>query len=183
MGTILLSTVYLKHSSSSLLDLTRAEWFLPGRGPELLWQELFLKIQCKRWKTVSSGISFSRITRNTSSCPGRASSATVGLATDLLAGPEGGKLMRGVQHSATAPRCASSHYWPGILFSCPSSSRPTLDIYILTVLHIHCVGFKAFRPSRPNRNLAKPMGVIRKHDLTKKSKEHRQIQIQKQIQW
>ena len=124
MGTILLSTVYLKHSSSSLLDLTRAEWFLPGRGPELLWQELFLKIQCKRWKTVSSGISFSRITRNASSCPGRASSATVGVATDLLAGPEGGKLMRGVQHSATAPRCASSHYWPGILFSCPTSSRP-----------------------------------------------------------
>ena len=31
-----------------------------------------------------------------------------------------------------------------------------------------CVGFKTFRPSRPNRNLAKLMGVMRKHDLTNK---------------
>ena len=34
--------------------------------------------------------------------------------------------------------------------------------------HIGCVGFKAFQPSRPNQNLAKLMGVLRKHDLTNK---------------
>ena len=33
-------------------------------------------------------------------------------------------------------------------------------------VHLHCYGFKAFRPSRPNPNLAKLMG--RKHDLTNK---------------
>ena len=43
MGTI----VYLKHSSSSLLDLTRAEWFLPGRRPELLWQDFFKKFYAR----------------------------------------------------------------------------------------------------------------------------------------
>ena len=31
-----------------------------------------------------------------------------------------------------------------------------------------CVGFKAFQPSRPNQNLAKLMGVMKKHDLTNK---------------
>ena len=51
---------------------------------------------------------------------------------------------------------------PPFFFSCPTSSRPTLVTDSLT----HCVGFKAFRPSRPNRNLAKLMGVMRKHDLT-----------------
>ena len=34
----------------------------------------------------------------------------------------------------------------------------------LTILHIHCSGFKAFRPSRPNPSLAKLNGIIRKHD-------------------
>ena len=33
------------------------------------------------------------------------------------------------------------------------------------------VGFKAFRPSRPNQNIVKLMGVIWKHDLTDKYKE------------
>ena len=32
-----------------------------------------------------------------------------------------------------------------------------------------CVGFKAFRPSRPNQNIAKLMVVILKHDLTNKN--------------
>ena len=31
-----------------------------------------------------------------------------------------------------------------------------------------CVGFKAFQPSRPNPNLAKLMGIMRKHDMTNK---------------
>ena len=33
---------------------------------------------------------------------------------------------------------------------------------------IDCYGFKAFQPSRPNQNLAKLRGVMRKHDLTNK---------------
>ena len=32
-----------------------------------------------------------------------------------------------------------------------------------------CIGFKAFQPSRPNQNLAKLMGVMKKHDLTNKN--------------
>ena len=39
----------------------------------------------------------------------------------------------------------------------------------LSLLCIVCYGFKAFRPSRPNRNLAKLMGVMKKHDLTNKN--------------
>ena len=35
-------------------------------------------------------------------------------------------------------------------------------------LFCHCVGFEAFQPSRPNRNRANLMGVMRKHDLTNK---------------
>ena len=31
------------------------------------------------------------------------------------------------------------------------------------------IGFKAFQPSRPNQNLAKLMGVMKKHDLTNKN--------------
>ena len=50
------------------------------------------------------------------------------------------------------------------IFSCPSSSRPTLACHCST----HCSGFKAFQPSRLNPNLAKLMGVMRKHDLTNK---------------
>ena len=46
-----------------------------------------------------------------------------------------------------------------LIFSCPSSAMPTMVTYSL-FLHIGCVGFKAFRPSRPNRNLAKLMGVM-----------------------
>ena len=38
----------------------------------------------------------------------------------------------------------------------------------LSLLCIVCYGFKAFRPSRPNRNLAKLMGVMKKHDVTNK---------------
>ena len=42
------------------------------------------------------------------------------------------------------------------LFSCLSSSRPIL----VTILLCHCIGFKAFQPSRPNRNLGwKKMGM------------------------
>ena len=52
------------------------------------------------------------------------------------------------------------------IFSCPSSSRPTL---VTDWLFCHCVGFKASRPSRPNWNPAKLIGVIRKHDLTNKN--------------
>ena len=37
--------------------------------------------------------------------------------------------------------------------------------WLVRFLHIHCYRFKAFRPSRPNRNPAKLIGVI---DLTKK---------------
>ena len=33
---------------------------------------------------------------------------------------------------------------------------------------IHCTGFKAFQTSRANPNLAKLMGVMKKHDLTSK---------------
>ena len=51
------------------------------------------------------------------------------------------------------------------IFSCPSSSRPTL---VTDWLFCHCIGFKAFRPFRPNQNPAKLIGVIRKHDLTNK---------------
>ena len=54
------------------------------------------------------------------------------------------------------------------VFSCPSSSRPTLVTNLLTVMYIHCSGFKAFQPSRPNQNLAKLRGIMRKHDLTNK---------------
>lgn len=37
--------------------------------------------------------------------------------------------------------------WEVFVFSCPSSSRPTL----VTILHIHCncIGFKDFQPSKP----------------------------------
>ena len=56
-------------------------------------------------------------------------------------------------------RCDSA-----LFFSCPTSSRPTLVTDSLT----HCVGFKAFRPSRPNQNLAKFMGAMRKHELPNK---------------
>ena len=38
----------------------------------------------------------------------------------------------------------------------------------LSLLCIVCYGFKTFRPSRPNRNLAKLMGVMKKHDVTNK---------------
>ena len=31
---------------------------------------------------------------------------------------------------------------------------------LLTVMYIHCSGFKAFQPSRPNQNLAKLIGVM-----------------------
>ena len=43
-----------------------------------------------------------------------------------------------------------------------------LPLSSVIVMHIGCVGFKAFQPSRPNRNLAKLMGVMKKHDLTSK---------------
>ena len=57
-----------------------------------------------------------------------------------------------------------------VIFSCPSSSRPTLVTHSLThsLCFIHCVGFKAFQPSRPNPNLEKLMGIMRKHDLANK---------------
>ena len=45
---------------------------------------------------------------------------------------------------------------------------PSSLTYLLTHCYIHCYGFKAFRPFRPNRNPAKLIGVIRKHDLTTK---------------
>ena len=54
---------------------------------------------------------------------------------------------------------------PCVIFSCPNSSMPTLVI----IMHIGCYRFKAFRPFRPNRNLAKLMGVMKKHDLTNKN--------------
>ena len=44
-----------------------------------------------------------------------------------------------------------------------------LPLSSVIVMHIGCVGFKAFQPSRPNRNLAKLMGVMKKHDLTNKN--------------
>ena len=40
---------------------------------------------------------------------------------------------------------------------------------LVIVMHIVCYGFIAFRPSRPNRNLAKLMGVMKKHDVTNKN--------------
>ena len=36
-------------------------------------------------------------------------------------------------------------------------------------MHIGCIGFKAFQHSRPNQNLAKLMGVMKKRDLTNKN--------------
>ena len=44
-----------------------------------------------------------------------------------------------------------------------------LPLSSVIVMHIGCVGFKAFQPSRPNRNLAKLMRVTKKHDLTNKN--------------
>ena len=41
-----------------------------------------------------------------------------------------------------------------------------LPLSSVIVMHIGCVGFKAFQPSRPNRNLAKLMLL---HDLTNKN--------------
>ena len=37
-----------------------------------------------------------------------------------------------------------------------------------SLTHSLTVGFKAFQPSRPNPNLAKLMGIMRKHDMTNK---------------
>ena len=72
----------------------------------------------------------------------------------------------------------------GLIFSCPSSCRPTLVTDLLTYsLFCHCVGFKAFQPSRPNRNLAKLMGVMKKHGLTNKNTMTKTMQRQRQWQW
>ena len=54
-----------------------------------------------------------------------------------------------------------------LFFSCPSSSRPTLVTYSINQSLFHW--FKAFQPSRANPNLAKLMGVMKKHDLTNKN--------------
>ena len=45
------------------------------------------------------------------------------------------------------------------IFSCPSSSRPTL---VTDWLFCHCVGFKAFQPSRPNPQPRKSDGGHKK---------------------
>ena len=47
-----------------------------------------------------------------------------------------------------------------VIFSCPSSSRPTLVINCSAFLHIDCYGFKTFQLSRPNQNIAKLIGVM-----------------------
>ena len=50
-----------------------------------------------------------------------------------------------------------------MMFSCPSSSRPTLEIDCSVILAV-----LDKKPSRPNGNHEKLMGVMRKHELTNK---------------